>query len=185
MISPALGRRLVRHNTGAGPHGLNRIRTGHQLHLQELRRDNRGGATGDQHPLHVLCGVVFCDYGALVTGGNLGPDKARMDFESEDLSPERLAAIERRAYKENANGREVRVLILPCDQAFQRTHTAGAPPAQRLSKRPWPRITPQHTSRCPLTCHTAIVRISQPMLLRDPQHARAVTPALRVYVTPG
>jgi misacylated tRNA(Ala) deacylase len=31
--------------------------------------------------LHVLCGVVFRDYGALVTGGNMGPERARMDFE--------------------------------------------------------------------------------------------------------
>ncbi len=45
--------------------------------------------------LHVLCGVVFRDYGALVTGGNMGPDKARMDFEMEEFNPERVAEIER------------------------------------------------------------------------------------------
>jgi misacylated tRNA(Ala) deacylase len=69
--------------------------------------------------LHVLCGVVFRDYGALVTGGNMGPDKARMDFELEDLSPERVAEIERRANEEIAKGREVRVRILPREEAFQ------------------------------------------------------------------
>ena len=31
--------------------------------------------------LHVLCGVVFRDYGALVTGGNMEPLSARMDFD--------------------------------------------------------------------------------------------------------
>ena len=31
--------------------------------------------------LHVLCGTVFREYGAQVTGGNMGTDKARMDFE--------------------------------------------------------------------------------------------------------
>ena len=30
--------------------------------------------------LHVLCGVVFRDFGALVTGGNMEPGEARMDF---------------------------------------------------------------------------------------------------------
>jgi misacylated tRNA(Ala) deacylase len=69
--------------------------------------------------LHVLCGVVFRDFGALVTGGNMGPDKARMDFELEDLSPERVAEIERRANEEIASGRDVRVQILPREEAFQ------------------------------------------------------------------
>jgi misacylated tRNA(Ala) deacylase len=71
--------------------------------------------------LHVLCGVVFVDYGALVTGGNMGVDNARMDFEmdSADFTPERVAAIERRANQEIAAGREVRVRILPRAEAFQ------------------------------------------------------------------
>lgn len=71
--------------------------------------------------LHVLCGVVFTDYGALVTGGNMAPDKARMDFEmdSADFTPERVATIERRANEEIVAGRDVRVRILPRDDAFQ------------------------------------------------------------------
>jgi misacylated tRNA(Ala) deacylase len=71
--------------------------------------------------LHVLCGVVFHDYGALVTGGNMGPDRARMDFEmdSSDFTPERVAEIERRANEELQAGRDVRVQILPRDEAFQ------------------------------------------------------------------
>jgi len=71
--------------------------------------------------LHVLCGVVFRDYGALVTGGNMGPDRARMDFEmdSADFTPERVAEIERRANEELSAGRDVRVNILPRDEAFQ------------------------------------------------------------------
>ena len=71
--------------------------------------------------LHVLCGVVFRDYGALVTGGNMGPDRARMDFEmdSVDFTPERVAEIERRANEELSAGRDVYVQILPRDEAFQ------------------------------------------------------------------
>ena len=71
--------------------------------------------------LHVLCGVVFRDYGALVTGGNMGPDRARMDFEmaSADFTPQRVAEIERRANEELRAGRDVHVRILPRDEAFQ------------------------------------------------------------------
>jgi misacylated tRNA(Ala) deacylase len=71
--------------------------------------------------LHVLCGVVFRDYGALVTGGNMGPGRARMDFEmdSADFTPERVAEIERRANEELRAGRDVLVRILPRDEAFQ------------------------------------------------------------------
>jgi misacylated tRNA(Ala) deacylase len=71
--------------------------------------------------LHVLCGVVFRDYGALVTGGNMGPDRARMDFEmdSADFTPERVAEIERRANEELRAARDVHVRILPRDEAFQ------------------------------------------------------------------
>ncbi|HEV2107276.1 MAG TPA: alanyl-tRNA editing protein [Thermomicrobiales bacterium] len=68
--------------------------------------------------LHVLCGVVFRDYGAPVTGGNMDVDKARMDFEMTDFSPDRAAEIERRANEEIAAAREIRVKTLPREQAF-------------------------------------------------------------------
>ncbi len=35
--------------------------------------------------LHVLCGVVFRDYGAQVTGGDMDPLQGRMDFEFERM----------------------------------------------------------------------------------------------------
>lgn len=71
--------------------------------------------------LHVLCGVVFRDYGALVTGGNMGTDRSRMDFEmdSAEFTPERVAEIEQRANVELQAGRDVRVQILPRELAFQ------------------------------------------------------------------
>ncbi|MFM9106435.1 MAG: alanyl-tRNA editing protein [Chloroflexota bacterium] len=70
--------------------------------------------------LHVLCGVVFRDYGALVTGGNMAVDGARMDFEmdSSEFTPERVAEIEARANAEIAAGRDIRVQILPREEAF-------------------------------------------------------------------
>ena len=69
--------------------------------------------------LHVLCGTIFRDYGALVTGGNMGPDKARMDFEMEQFNPDLVAEIERVANEEIASGREIRVRTLPREEAFQ------------------------------------------------------------------
>jgi misacylated tRNA(Ala) deacylase len=69
--------------------------------------------------LHVLCGMIYRDYGALVTGGNMGPDKARMDFEMEEFNPSIVSEIERRANEEIASERDTRVNVLPRDEAFQ------------------------------------------------------------------
>ena len=44
--------------------------------------------------MHILCGVVFRDYGALVTGGDMDPLKGRMDFEFETMQKELVTAIE-------------------------------------------------------------------------------------------
>ncbi|MGI8964038.1 MAG: alanyl-tRNA editing protein [Thermomicrobiales bacterium] len=70
--------------------------------------------------LHVLCGLVYRDYGALVTGGNMAPDHARMDFEmdSSEFTPERVAEIEARANDELAAERDVRIQFLPRAEAF-------------------------------------------------------------------
>ena len=71
--------------------------------------------------LHVLCGTVYRDYGALVTGGNMTPDHARMDFEmdSAEFTPERVAAIGGAANREIASEREIRVAMHSREDAFQ------------------------------------------------------------------
>lgn len=69
--------------------------------------------------LHILCGVVFRDYGALVTGGDMEPLKGRMDFEFESLTHDFVAVIEQAVNREVAAARPVRVQILPREQAFQ------------------------------------------------------------------
>ena len=53
--------------------------------------------------LHVLCGTVFRDYGALVTGGNMEPGKGRMDFEFERLQGELVSEIARSDTPPKAN----------------------------------------------------------------------------------
>lgn len=68
--------------------------------------------------LHVLCGVVWRDHRAQVTGGNMEPLAGRMDFEFETMSGELVGQIEARVNVELAADREVRVAILPRDEAF-------------------------------------------------------------------
>ena len=68
--------------------------------------------------LHILCGVVFRDYGAQVTGGDMEPLKGRMDFEFENLSKDLVAVIEEAVNREVEAAREVRVRILPREEAF-------------------------------------------------------------------
>ena len=68
--------------------------------------------------LHALCGVVWRDYGALVTGGNMEPGSGRMDFEFERMSGELVDQIEATVNTELAERREVRVNVLSRDDAF-------------------------------------------------------------------
>jgi misacylated tRNA(Ala) deacylase len=69
--------------------------------------------------MHILCGVVFRDYGAQVTGGDMEPLHGRMDFEFESLTKDLVGVIEEAVNREVAAAREVRVKILPREEAFQ------------------------------------------------------------------
>lgn len=68
--------------------------------------------------LHALCGVVWRDYGALVTGGNMEPGSGRMDFEFETMSGDLVGGIEAKVNEELRLARDVRVNVLPRDEAF-------------------------------------------------------------------
>lgn len=69
--------------------------------------------------MHLLCGVIFRDHGASVTGGNMEPLRGRMDFEFEAMRQEFVREIEAKVNAEIEAAREVRVQILPREQAFQ------------------------------------------------------------------
>ena len=69
--------------------------------------------------LHVLCGTIFRDYGALVTGGDMQPLKGRLDFEFETMRGELVREIETAINKEVAEAHDISVKILPRDEAFQ------------------------------------------------------------------
>lgn len=68
--------------------------------------------------MHVLCGTIWREFGAQVTGGQMYLDRARMDFELDDLNPERVHQIEERANAAITAGAPVTVQILPRDEAF-------------------------------------------------------------------
>jgi misacylated tRNA(Ala) deacylase len=69
--------------------------------------------------MHILCGVIFRDYGASVTGGNMEPLKGRMDFEFETMRQEFVKQIEEKVNVEVAKAHPTRVKILPRAEAFQ------------------------------------------------------------------
>ncbi len=67
--------------------------------------------------LHILCGVIFRDYGAPVTGGNMTPLAARMDFELEQMSGSFAEEVEASANAEIAAARPISVGFIARDEA--------------------------------------------------------------------
>jgi misacylated tRNA(Ala) deacylase len=76
---------------------------------------------------------VFRDFGSLVTGGNMEPYAARMDFDLPEVPPGFKENVESACNKEIAAGRRIDVRVLPRAQAFAipdiiRTATNLVPP---------------------------------------------------------
>jgi misacylated tRNA(Ala) deacylase len=83
--------------------------------------------------LHVLTGVVFRDFGALVTGGNMEPLAARMDFDLAEVPADFKERVGQACNDEIARDRRIDVSELPRDEAFAipdiiRTATNLLPP---------------------------------------------------------
>ncbi|MEV4413930.1 alanyl-tRNA editing protein [Catellatospora sp. NPDC049609] len=68
--------------------------------------------------LHVLCGVVFRDFGALVTGGNMEPGEARMDFNLPEVPGDFKARLEELVNAEVGADRQVVTKVLGRDEAL-------------------------------------------------------------------
>jgi len=81
--------------------------------------DRRTALMRTHSGLHVLCGVVFRDYGALVTGGNMEPLTARMDFDLPELPDGFRDAVEGACNAEIGADRRIDIRELPRDEAFQ------------------------------------------------------------------
>ena len=67
--------------------------------------------------LHVLCGVIWNEWGTAVTGGNMEPLSARMDFEFDPLPEGFGARIEELVNEELAADRPIEVSFLPRSEA--------------------------------------------------------------------
>jgi misacylated tRNA(Ala) deacylase len=129
---------------GGQPHDTGVLRTGDTVYqIGQVERGNWHIVDGDDLPavgtevegildwerryqlmrthtaMHILCGVVWRDYGASVTGGNMEPLEGRMDFEFERMQIELVNEIEAKINAEVDAARDVRVKILPRDEAFQ------------------------------------------------------------------
>ena len=83
--------------------------------------------------LHLLSGVVFRDFGALVTGGNMEPGTARMDFNLPEVPADFKAGVEAACNAEVGQDRRIEVKVLPREEAFAipdiiRTATNLVPP---------------------------------------------------------
>ena len=75
----------------------------------ELDWDRRHLLMRTHTALHMLCGVIWADFGVAVTGGNMEPGTGRLDFELDAMSVELGARAERRLNEEVQRAREVLV----------------------------------------------------------------------------
>ena len=83
--------------------------------------------------LHILCGIMWKEFGVQVTGGQMYPDRARMDFSMENLDRARIAYIEQRVNEAIQADYQIRVYTLPREKALAiadlvRTKTNLLPP---------------------------------------------------------
>lgn len=69
--------------------------------------------------LHALSGVVYRDFGAKVTGGNMDDGTARMDFELDAISQEFGAMVERKLNEELIKGYPTEIQMLAREIALE------------------------------------------------------------------
>jgi misacylated tRNA(Ala) deacylase len=106
------GPTVVHRVEGAGPE------VGARVH-GDIDWERRYALMRHHTALHAMSGVIFQLYGATVTGGQMYPDRARMDFLLPDLSQDRLTAIERRTNDLLQQARAVTIRFLPRAEAFE------------------------------------------------------------------
>lgn len=104
-------------------------------HVQGAIEDERRTALMRTHSgLHLLSGVVFRDFGALVTGSNMDPLSGRLDFNLDTVPEGFKEAVEEACNVEVVTDRAIKAYELPRDEAFRipdviRTATNLLPPS--------------------------------------------------------
>ena len=96
----------------------------HNIRINETVRgiidwENRYNLMRTHTALHILCGVIWRDYKALVTGGDMKPLSARMDFELDTLSSEFAKEVEESVNKEVQNELDIEINIMEREEAFK------------------------------------------------------------------
>ncbi len=81
--------------------------------------DRRHALMRTHSALHVLCGVIWNEWGVPVTGGNMEPLSARMDFEFDPLPEGFAARVEELVNAEIAADRPIEVSFLPRGTALE------------------------------------------------------------------
>lgn len=94
------------------------LQAGEQLH-GVIDWERRYALMRTHTAMHILCGVIWRDYRAPVTGGHMEPGRGRMDFEFERMQRELVEEIEENINREVQAARPVRIAILPREEAFR------------------------------------------------------------------
>ena len=103
-----------------------------------LDDDRRSSLMRTHSGLHVLCGTVFRDFGALVTGNSMEPGEARMDFNLPDIPPDFKQSLEDTVNAEIEADRKIEVRELPREEALaipDIVRTAGRVPPEEARMR--------------------------------------------------
>jgi misacylated tRNA(Ala) deacylase len=98
---------------GQGPPGIG------TMVVAAIDWDRRHQLMRTHTALHILCGVIWNGWGRAVTGGNMEPLKARMDFEFDPLPDGFADLVTALVNAEIRADREIEVSFLPRDQALQ------------------------------------------------------------------
>ncbi len=85
----------------------------------EVDWDRRHQLMRTHTAMHLLCGVVWNEYGVVVTGGNMEPLKGRMDFAFDPLPDGFADTITAAVNAEIAADRPIEVSFLPRDTAVE------------------------------------------------------------------
>ena len=98
-----------------------------------IEDDRRSALMRTHSGLHLLSGVVFREYGCLVTGGNMEPLEARMDFNLPEVPEGFKERVAQACAEEVARDRAIEVTNMSRDEAFAipdiiRTATNLLPP---------------------------------------------------------
>ncbi|AYY13382.1 alanyl-tRNA editing protein [Actinobacteria bacterium YIM 96077] len=83
----------------------------------EIDWDRRHSLMRTHTALHILCGVIWTEFGVAVTGGNMEPGTGRLDFALDGITTDLGKRVERRINEEITRAREVLVDFLPRGEA--------------------------------------------------------------------